>query len=331
MKYKDIMVLTGDELFLIDYFISSIKKQYIDGMEDMNLHKAETIKGNVEELVNFMNTVPFLVEKKVLVIENCEFLTSKKSLASDDEKKLIAYINHRIDNNIMIFNCYNTKLDSRKKLYKELIKVGSIVNFPKFGINELKSWITTYLSNNARNIKDSDAFYLTEIIGYLDYESLLNLYDVKNELNKLIGYTEKDQTISMDDINRVVKPSIENNIFKLVDNICEGNTNKAYEMVEDMIENSVAAPYIFHMIARHYRLLLMIVTMEQDGLGQAEMMKSTNLRSYAFHKMRKQIRMAGDLKIREIYDMCYTYDKRSKIGLLDIETGIKMIISFAKK
>lgn len=331
MKYKDIMVLTGDELYLIDHFISNIKKQFISGMEDMNLHKAETIKGNVEELVNFMNTVPFLVEKKVLLIENCEFLTSKKSLAADDEEKLMAYINNRIDSNAMIFNCYNTKLDSRKKLYKKLNSVGSIIDFPKFGMNELKSWITTYLSSNARNIRDSDAFYLTEIIGYLDYESPMNLYDVKNELNKLIGFTDKGHTISTDEINQVVKPSIENNIFKLVDNICEGNTNKAYEMVVDMIENNVAAQYIFYMIARHYRLLLMIVTMEQDGFGQDEMMKSTNLRSYAFNKMRKQIRMAGDNKIREIYEMCYTYDKKSKVGLLDIETGINMIISAAKK
>ncbi|MDP3387123.1 MAG: DNA polymerase III subunit delta [Eubacteriales bacterium] len=331
MKYKDIMVLTGDELFLIDHFISNIRKQYISGMEDMNLHKAETIKGNVEELANFMNTVPFLVEKKVLIIENCEFLTSKKSLAADDEEKLMSYIDNRKDNNIMIFNCYNTKLDSRKKLFKKLNASGSIIDFPKFGMNELKSWITTYLSGNSRNIKDSDAFYLTEIIGYLDYESLMNLYDVKNELNKLIGFTEKGQKVSMDDINQIVKPSIENNIFKLVDHICEGDTNKAYEMVVDMIENNVAAQYIFHMIARHYRLLLMIVAMEQDALGQDEMMKSTNLRSYAFNKMRKQIRMAGDDKIREIYEMCYTYDKRSKVGLLDIEAGVNMIISAAKK
>jgi DNA polymerase-3 subunit delta len=331
MEYKEIMALTGDELFLIDHHITNIKKQYILGMEDMNLHRAETIKGNVDELVNFMNTVPFLVEKKVLIIENCEFLTSKKSLAPDDEEKLMAYIDNRKDNNIMIFNCYNTKLDSRKKLYKKLNTVGSIINFPKFGMNELKSWITTYLSTNGRNIRDSDAFYLTEIIGYLDYESLMNLYDVKNELNKLIGYTAKDQRISMDDINQIVKPSIENNIFKLVDFICEGNTNKAYEMVVDMIENNVAAQYIFHMIGRHYRLLLMIITMEQDGFGQDEMMKTTNLRSFTFNKMKKQISMAGHSKIREIYEMCYTYDKRSKVGLLDIENGINMIISAAKK
>lgn len=331
MNYKDIVVLTGDEQFLIDHFITNVKKTYIAGMEDMNLHKAETIKGNVEELINFMNTVPFLVEKKVLIIENCEFLTSKKSLAAEDEAKLLAYLDNRIDNNIMIFNCYNTKLDSRKKLYKKLKSDGSIIDFPKFGMNELKSWITTYLSSKGRNIRDADAFYLTEILGYLDYESLMNLYDVKNELNKLVGFTSKGQTIAMDHINQIVKPSIENNIFKLVDNICESNTHQAYEMVMDMIDNNVAAQYIFHMIARHYRLLRMIVTMEQDGMGQDQIMKITNLRSYSFNKMKKQIRMAGDKKIGEIYEMCYTYDKRSKVGLLDVETGISMIISAAKK
>jgi DNA polymerase-3 subunit delta len=198
-------------------------------------------------------------------------------------------------------------------------------------MNELKSWITTYLSSNGRNIRDADAFYLTEILGYLDYESLMNLYDVKNELNKLVGFTSKGQTIAMDHINQIVKPSIENNIFKLVDNICESNTHQAYEMVMDMIDNNVAAQYIFHMIARHYRLLRMIVTMEQDGMGQDQIMKITNLRSYSFNKMKKQIRMAGDKKIGEIYEMCYTYDKRSKVGLLDVETGISMIISAAKK
>jgi hypothetical protein len=45
----------------------------------------------------------------------------------------------------------------------------------------------------------------------------------------------------------------------------------------------------------------------------------------------KQTRLLGYKKIKEIYEKCYSYDKKSKNGFLDIENGIDMIISTAKK
>ncbi|SHI77024.1 DNA polymerase III, delta subunit [Dethiosulfatibacter aminovorans DSM 17477] len=331
MSSKDVIILTGNEVYLTDNFIGKLKKKYMSGFEDMNFFVIDNIKNRGDEVGRFMNTIPFMVEKKIMVIENCDFLTSKKSLAADDEKHIMGYLDSRVDENILIFNCSGIKVDSRKKLYKKINKMGSIVKYDKLKENELVSWIKMYVSKNNREMSDGDVHYLAQVIGYLDYESPLTLYDVKNELDKLISNTEKGGDINRSNIDSVTIISIENNIFKLVDFICEGNSDNAFRMVYDMIGKNVAAHYIFHMISRHYRLLLRLYLMEKDGYSSNEIQKAMGLRPFSFNKMKKQQRQLSQNKVKKIYDMCFDFDKRVKKGLLDMETGIDMIITAAKE
>jgi DNA polymerase-3 subunit delta len=331
MSSKEVIILTGNEVYLTDNFIDKLKKKYMSGFEDMNYVVIDNLKNRGDEVGRFMNTIPFMVEKKIMVIENCDFLTSKKSLSSDDEKHLLGYLDNRMDENILIFDCSGIKADSRKKLYKKISKTGSIVKYDKFKENELISWIKMYLDKSKRKMSDGDVRYLAQIIGYLDYESVLTLYDVRNELDKLISNTEEGGSISKSNIDNVTIISIENNIFKLVDFICEGSTDSAFRMVYDMIGKNVAAHYIFYMISRHYRQLLRLNLMERDGYSSNEITKAMGLRPFSYNKMKKQQKQLSHKKIKKIYDMCFDFDKRVKKGLLDMETGIDMIISAAKE
>lgn len=331
MSSKEVIILTGNEVYLTDNFIDKLKKKYMSGFEDMNYFVIDNIKNRGDEVGRYMNTIPFMVEKKIMVIENCDFLTSKKSLAADDEKHILGYLDNRMDENILVFDCAGIKADSRKKLYKRISKMGSIVKYDKLKENELVSWIKMYLDKSKRKISNGDVHYLAQVIGYLDYESALTLYDVKNELDKLVSNTENGGSISKSHIDNVTTISIENNIFKLVDFICEGNADNAFRMVYDMIGKNIAAHYIFHMISRHYRLLLRLYLMERDGYSSNEIQKAMGLRPFSFNKMKKQQRHLSQKKVKKIYDMCFDFDKRVKKGLLDMETGIDMIITAAKE
>lgn len=330
MSSKEVIILTGNEVYLTDNFISKLKKKYVSGFEDMNYFVIDNIKNRGDEVGRFMNTIPFMVEKKIMVVENCEFLTSKKSLSSDDEKHIVEYLDNRIDENILIFDCSGIKVDSRKKLYKRIKKMGSIVKYDKLKENELVSWIKMYLDKRKRRMAESDVRYFAQIIGYLDYEGVLTLYDVKNELDKLISNTDDGGNISSKQVDNITTISIENNIFKLVDFICEGNADSAFQMVYDMVGKNVAAHYIFYMISRHYRLLLRLYLMEKDGYSSSEITKAMGLRPFSFNKMKKQQRQLSQKKVEKIYNMCFDFDKRVKKGFLDMETGIDMIISAAK-
>lgn len=71
--------------------------------------------------------------------------------------------------------------------------------------------------------------------------------------------------------------------------------------------------------------------MEKDGFSQNEIINKMELKSFSYNKMKKQMSLLEYKKVKKIYDMCFDYDKRSKSGLLDMETGIDMIISEIKK
>ena len=105
MSSKGLIILTGNEVYLTDNFIAKLKKKNMSGFEDMNYFVIDNIKNRGDEIGRFMNTIPFMVEKKIMVVENCDFLTSKKSLSSDDEKRIFEYLDNRMDENILIFDC----------------------------------------------------------------------------------------------------------------------------------------------------------------------------------------------------------------------------------
>jgi DNA polymerase III subunit delta len=331
MNYKDIILLTGEEIYLTDHFLDQVKSTWVSNMKEMNYHKIETIKNNVGEIINFMRTIAFMVEKKVLVIENCDFLTSKKGLSETDEKEFYDYLKNKTDENLIILNASKLKVDSRKKIFKLVTQRGSVIKYDRLSVNDLKTWILIYIEKHNRSIKDTDAYYLSQVSGYLDTESQMNLYDIKNELDKLIGYTNEHSTITRNEIDLLIKSSIEQNIFKLVDSISEGFSNRAFEMIRDMIENNIAPQYIFFMITRHFRLLMMIDILEREGKTQNNIIAMTGVKSFSMSKMLQQIKRLGSKKIAEIYHECYLFDRLSKKGHLDIEAGIEIIISKAKK
>jgi len=323
---KNTILLSGDELYLIDHYIEDIKNRFIKPFEEMNVFRVENIKKNGSEVVSFLKTIPFMAKKRMVIIEDCSFLTSKQSLEKQDEDELLQYIANKKDENCLIFKGQGLKIDKRKKITKQIEKHGEHKQYNKLREIELVKWIVLYLTKNNREITQKDALWMAHMIGYLEYQSTMNLYDVKNELDKLIGYTENRQKVEEREITMVVNGSVENNIFKLIDNICEGKREDALEMLEDMQTNNIAPQYIFFMIARHLRSLSNIISMREDGVADTLILKKLNMRPFVYKKMTQQIFMMGKTRICKTYETCYLYDRKSKVGELEILSGIEMII-----
>ena len=103
------------------------------------------------------------------------------------------YLPQMPDTTVIVF--VEKEVDKRNKLYKYVNKNGVAVEMTTMTERELKAWVAVILKQNGRKMLESTASYFLEQVE----NSMTN---VKNELDKLISYTEGREEIVRDDIMR---------------------------------------------------------------------------------------------------------------------------------
>ncbi len=338
MSYKDIIdkinrkninninIVYGDEIYLIDKAIQSAKEQYINkNFYDINYLLLDKIDNKIDMLKNFTNTFPFMSERKVAVVNNAEFLMPKKNIDKNQEKVLYNLIDNFSDTCIIFLILKDSKPDMRKKIVKEIKKQGSIYQINKLDETNLIKWIKNIVKKNGLKINNDNASIIANLSGYLEYESNICLYDIQNELLKLISYCNYKGEISKNDIDILMIKSIESNIFKLVDNICEGRKDDSYIILEEMLLNKIPEQYIMHMIIRQYRLLLYYKLLQKKKYNYNEIINSMKLNKYVAYKLSNISKKLSLIQINDYLKKCLEIDRKVKLGKIDKKIGLQIL------
>lgn len=325
MKVPNCILLYGTEEYYIDDAVSLIKEKYVNSDYDsMNYMEFEKIESNFTDFLEFVTTFPFMSDKKVCVVKEAGFLTSSGSLNKKDEDKLTDIIDD-IDSCIIIFLIKGGKADSRKKLVKKLKDKNAVFELNKLNEGELTKYISNKFKNHNLNINIQDADYIANNSGYLEYESTVSLYHVNNEIEKIASYKVNSKNITFEDIDLLMIKSIESNIFKLVDYICENNKEKAFEILEEMLLNNTPEQFIIHMITRQYRLLYQYVVLQKKGYSLNDIMNKMKIKNFIATKFSKQSKALSQEKIQYYMEKILEIDRKIKTGEIDNRIGLELI------
>ncbi len=123
-----------------DYLIQLVKQRIIhaaisDDEKDFNLSVYDLLDKSVEEACEDAETLPFIGEKRVIVMENPYFLTSAKPKTKIEQnlKRLEEYVGRPSPDAVMIFVVEAEKLDQRKKLVKTIKQKGKVLELSQLG------------------------------------------------------------------------------------------------------------------------------------------------------------------------------------------------------
>ena len=176
-RLPNCVLFYGNEEYFMDYSVKYIKYKFIDkSYEDMNYAEFEKLD-SLKDYFEFVNTFPFMSDKKLCLIKEAVFLTSAGSLDKKDEEKLLEYIEENEDC-ITVFLIKGGKPDSRKKVVKKLKDKKAVFEFTRLNEKELTKYIMDEFKKNKFNILPADANYMATNTGYLEYESIVSLYHV---------------------------------------------------------------------------------------------------------------------------------------------------------
>ncbi len=183
--FKNIYLFYGREYYLIENSINAFKNSLNESMLDFNLDIIDGKEIILDQAISSIETLPFMDDKKIVIIKDFELLKGKKKNFTDsDEKYLIDHLDNIPESTILIFVVYGD-IDKRKNIVKKISQNGIVCNCDKLSDMDLFKWVKKKFEAREVRIENSQIMYFIDSEGYRDKSSEKTLSDLDNEINKI--------------------------------------------------------------------------------------------------------------------------------------------------
>jgi len=323
-KINNLYLLFGAENFFIRDVLSRIEEKVINpAFRSLNYIKFDGSSVTYDTMVNACETLPFMDEKRMVVIADCFFFKSKKSkkdeaLGEEQPEDLCQYFSHIPENTILVLTA-GDDVDKRKKVFNSVKKSGCAVEFGPIKGQELLRWIGTEFKKHGKTIGRSESQYLADMVAS-------NLENMENEIAKLCSYVGSNGSISKSDIEAVVSKSFEMNIFQLVDSISSKNPGQALLILNELLLDFEPAAVIMSMITRQFRLILNAKLLVKKGYSSAEVASKLGTMPFVASNMIRVSNNYSEEQIEKKLKRCLYTDIAIKTGKIEQRTGIELLI-----
>ena len=262
-------------------------------LRDVNITVLDGREVGLDELTATCNTVPFLAEKRLVVVEGLlsRFEASapsrSRSRATNERSSLLgvweALPGHLVnlpETTDLVF--VDGPLSRNNRLLTRVASLADVRTFPAPNPADLRGWISGRAAEKGAEIDRDAVSTLAETVGG-------NLQTLDAELEKLATY-RAGQAIRREDVEELVSYTKEANIFATVDAMIEGRTGPAIRQAHQLLDAGRPAVYLLTMIARQVRLLLLAKELRAQKVPQAEMGSRLGLSGYPLRKTLDQER-----------------------------------------
>lgn len=292
-----VYIISTNDKITIDHKINELIKKN----KDMEVVYYDLLEVPVERLVEDLDTYNFLSTGKIIVGSNASFLSTNKSktVVEHNLDILEKYIDNPNQDNILIL--VTDSLDKRKKLVTNILKKATLIE----EIKDIHSLIKDALEDYQMDNKTEKT--LIEYCGN-DHERIFN------EIEKLKLYKMDSKIINFEDVVKLVRKSLDDNIFNLADSILSGNKKDAFELYYDFILHGEQVVNIIRIVANKIRLIYQVKVLLNDGNGDQAISKLLKVHEYP-------VKLAREASYKYTYDKLLSdLEKLSKLDL-DIKSG----------
>ncbi|SHH66112.1 DNA polymerase III subunit delta [Sporanaerobacter acetigenes] len=330
---KTVYIFCGEEHYFIDYSLNLIKEKYIpQGLESLNYISFEGKDTEFNEIYNACETLPFMSEKKIVVVKDLGIFSRRKKddeeyeIESKKDEGLKEYLKTLEDYVVIIFIEKERKVDKNKSIVKTINKIGGVVDFERIKGKDLYNWIEKEFRKYNKNISYPSINYLVQYSSYLSRDGNKTLYDLENQIAQISNFARDKKEISKDDIDKIVAKSLDTNIFKLLDSIAAKDVNGSLKTFNEICILNEPLPKILFMIIRQFRLLRQCKTLKESGFGQKESMERMGIGSYEFGKISRQCKSFSYEKLDNALELCLEADEKLKSTSMNSKLVLEMLI-----
>lgn len=292
----------------LEEIIKEYKKVHKSGL---NLTYINADAVSFKDFYSNLKITSMFAEKKLLVVRNIfnnakvqeDFLANIKNL--EQSKDIVVIYEDNVP-------------DQRTKFFKVLRKQAKCQEFNYLSPALFKKWIMQEFGNNKAKISLEALDVLVNFVGN-------DLWQMSAEIKKLSNY-KMGFTIKKEDVELLVKPNVESDIFKTIDALASKDKKKALSLIRQHLENSDNPIYLLSMIAYQFRNLLIIKELQDKGTPYGLITKKSGLHPFVVQKTSYLCRQFSMLQLKKIYQKIFQVDSSVKTGKIEPETALNLLI-----
>lgn len=219
-------------------------------------------------------------------------------------------------NHIIVF--YEEGSPNKTKLFKFLKKNADQEEFKLLKGKKLREWVKNEFKEKEVGINKKALSLFVQFVGN-------DLWKAANEIDKLTSY--KDNVVKEKDVEKMVNPKIEPEIFKTIDALVEKDKKKALKLIYNHLNEGSSPVYLLRMINYQVRNLLIIKDLKERGRSYSEIKKEADLHPYVIKKTFRQAKKFSLPQIKKIYHKIFEADLAIKTGGKEPEAAIEFLVT----
>ena len=307
---KQVYLLCGEEAYLRRQYRDRVKKALLGDGDLMNLNCFEG-KGIVPgEVIDLAQTMPFLAERRVLVIENSGFFKR-------GGEALAEYLADPATSAYFLF--VETEIDRRSRLYKAAAARGRVIECKTPDEGVLKRWVVELLAKENKRITQRDLDLFLEKTG-------TDMENIRGEVEKLVCYCLDREAVSAQDIEAVCVRQIGSRIFDMVEAVADKKQRRAMELYYDLLTLKEPPMRILFLIARQFNLLLQVKELKNKGYDTRSIGEKVGLKGFIAGKYVSQAAKFKEAELRQALTDCVETEEAVKTGRMNDVMSVELLI-----
>ncbi len=306
-----IILLFGEDTYRSKKKLKEVINKYKEAHQAVGFESFEASDVDYRDFKDQFRQTSMFTEKKLAVVryafQDKEF--RKKFLK--DKKQW-----QKSEDTIVLFE---EKVKKSDALFKFIKKEAEWEQFELLEGKELKKWAKNQFEDYETKINKKALSTLVDFVGN-------DLWRLSNEIQKLANY-KKDGEVKVEDVELLVKPDLETDIFNTIDAFAFKNNRKSLGLIQEHLDQGDSPLYILSMINYQLRNLLAVKQLKNQGKGFSAIQKETDLNGYVIKKTLKQCQNFDLEEIKKIYHRLFEVDLDIKTGKVDKEPGLKSFIA----
>lgn len=319
---SNVYLITGKERVFIKEIQMAFKDIMSSEERDMNFSSFDLEEVALADVINEAISAPFFGERRLVFVEHPYFLTGEKvkNAVEQNPDLLLKYIQNPTPSTIMVIFASYDKLDSRKKIVKQLKKSAVTVNAGQMEGPILTRTINNDLKNDGYQIEPA-------ALDLLVNKTKGNYSLIINQLDKLKMYALQSKKINQAAVSELVPQSLEDNVFDLMTEILNKNIYKAEELYNQFLLQKIDPILLVAIIISQLRLLIQVKIMSERGLSESSIAKNLRLNPYRVKYSYRQARILDRKRLQVMYGDIVNLDYQIKSGQGDKELLFDLFIA----
>jgi DNA polymerase III subunit delta len=311
-----VYALGGEESFLVSRCLAALRRAVVGeasaGGANLNLDLYDLREHGLGAAINTAKTLPMFAKRRLVIVRDVG------ELPGEQQAPLLEYLRDPNPSTVLVL-VLSGRIDGRLKFIQALRKGGYLHEFAPLRDWQLGDWLMGEARRRRLRLEPEAARALAEAAGP-------DLGRLALCLEQVALYAGPEAPLTAPDVEAVVPESRARGVFELTKAIGAGQTERALDLLGNLLRNREPPLRIQFMLLRQLRQIWRAKELERAGAPRGEMAARVGLSPHFLDDVLVPARRMSDAALARSFELLYQADRNLKSSRADPEVQVARLV-----